>query len=243
MRITSATLGAVLSDSPYSNSKSDGSMINLMSSRMNDQLKPMPKRIDAGALVRGQYRPPAQRVQQSAKPTVMTTYAKGPVGFLQWLAAVHPQLYAGMRKNHPELLVQAHAITAQIDAANTPPKDIPECPGCRQISGCLDCNGALSGLGDWTDAIGSWVSSATNVIGNLANAYSTVKKATAGPQIQTQLQQAAQAQPPVNYGNAPATPPGGTVVTTSTSGFGSTGMMIGLGAVAVVGGLILFKKK
>lgn len=206
------------SGSPYAlgGDALNGTAIGIMSSRMFDQLAP--KKSNAAAMVQGKSVNVAQTVKTKSKPAVMSSYAKGPVGFLQWLAAVHPQLYDGIRKKHPELLVQAHDITAQMNAS-------------------------LSGLGDWTDAIGSWVSSATNVIGNLANAYSTVKQAQAGPQIQQQLVQAQNAQPPVAYGNAPSIPPGGTAVTSATSGFGNMGMMIGVGAIVVVGGLAMFSRK
>lgn len=189
-----------------------------MQSRMHDSLAPKKTRINYAALVRGQFQPVAQQVHSQAKPTVMTRYARGPVGFLQWLAVIHPDIYAGMRKQRPELLTQAQALTAHIDAGN------------------------ISGLGDWTDSIGTWATNAMGFVSNLASTYSNVKTAIAGPQIQAQLQQASQGQPPLNYGNPPSIPPVATAV--STPGiFGNTGMMIGIGAAVVLGGLVLLKRK
>lgn len=246
------------SSSPYSQGKKiraereQRAAISKMSSRMYDQLAPISAKPAAKVAMRGDFTPPVKfAAKPAAKPQVMTTYARGPVGFLQWLAVVHPELYDGVRKQHPELLVQAHAITAQIEAENV--KEIPACPGCSSAlaggcSGCAHDLGrgdvySLGSLGFGMDTLSNWVTSASGIIGNLANTYTSVRQAQAKPQIQNQLQQAAVAAPPVNYGNPPVTPPGGTAVTSATTGFGNMGMMIGIGALVVVGGIVLLKKK
>lgn len=211
------------SGSPYTGnaraSARSTSALGVMAQRMEDSLQPV-RRVDAAALIRGDFRPVAEQANLPVAPTVLTNYAKGPVGFLQWLAAVHPQLYDGVRKYHPELLVQANTINAQMEAAQK----------------------GLAGLGDWTDSISSWVTSASSLVGNLANTYTSVRQATAHPQIQQQLQQAAVVQQPVNYGNAPPIPPGSTAVTTPMSG-SKMALYAGIGAVVVIGGLLVLKKK
>lgn len=166
-----------------------------MYTRMHDSLAPLAG-IDYAALVQGKFRPVAQRVQVPVKPTVLTNYARGPVGFLQWLAAVHPDIYAGLRKKHPKLLTQAQTV---------------------------------AGLGSYQ--LGSWF---TDVRDSLENKITSV--------IGVQLQQAATGQQPLNNGSAPGMPPGANSVTTPGI-FGNTAMMIGIGTVAVVGGLILLKRK
>jgi hypothetical protein len=248
------------SSSPYSAGKKNKSetepraAISKMSSRMYNQLAPVSTKpeVKKANAARGDYTPAVKfAAKPPAKPQVMKEYARGPVGFLQWLAVVHPNLYDDVRKQHPELLVQAHEITAQIEASNV--KQIPECPGCSAAlaggcSGCANDLGrgdvySLGSLGFGMDSLTSWVTSASGIIGNLAKTYSDVRTATSHPVVNAQLQQAAAAQPPVNYNNPPATPPGGPSVTGATTGFGSMGVMIGLGAVAVVGGILLLKKK
>jgi hypothetical protein len=245
------------STSPYSPGrkkkpeKESHAAISKMSTRMFDQLAPTRRTAKTSAM-RGDYKPAAHlSPKPAAKAKVMLEYARGPVGFLQWLAVVHPELYDGVRKKHPELLVQAHEITSQIEAENI--KTIPACPGCSSAlaGNCSHCvNGlghgdvySVGGLGFGMDSLTNWVTNASGIIGNLANTYSQVRTATARPQIQAQLTQASAAQPPVNYGNPPQTPPGGAAVTSAIAGFGNMGMAIGVGALLVVGGIVLLKKR
>jgi len=168
--------------------------LHRMHARMMDSLAPL-SGIDYAALVQGKFRPVAQQVKAPVKPTPLTNYARGPVGFLQWLAAVHPDLFATLKKKNPQLLTQANS----------------------------------AGLSSYQ--LGSWF---TDVRDSLENKITSA--------IGLQLTQAASGGQPVNTGGAPNIPPGATSVTTPGI-FGNTAMMIGIGAVAVVGGLVLLKKR
>lgn len=174
-------------------------MIRTMHARMFDQLAPLSGN-DPAASIQGKSFQITPQIQLQEKPGILTNYARGPVGFLQWLAAVHPDIFADLKKKRPQLLSQALTQPAN----------------------------SVAGLASYQ--LGSWF---TDVRDSLENKVSNI--------IGIQLQQAAAGQQPVNTATAPAIPPGATAVT--TPGFGNMGIMIGIGAAAVIGGLVFLKRK
>lgn len=163
------------------------------------------------------YRATPQLQAGGASPKGLAVkYQRGPVGFLQWLAATHPDLYAHVRTTRPDLIAQAGALqTAMAQGA------------------------ALSGLGDLTDTITSWIGQIGNVANTALQTYAQYKTLTQKPPIQQQLNQAAAGQQPLAYPGTPITPPSAAAVARPGGGlgFGTTGALMVGGGLLLAGGL------
>lgn len=170
----------------------------------------------------------APRLSSSVTPAVLTNYEPGPVGFLQWFAAAHPQAFVKFKAAAPQLLPQAAALTAELKAGGIPAR----CPGST-----------VSGLGSWLTDISSWASSAAKVAGAALGVYGAYKAATASGQVNNNVAAAAAGQQPYAYpttsGSAVSTgaPPASAVTTTSSIFSGSTGIMLVAG-VGIVGTIL-----
>lgn len=189
--------------------------------------RPMP---NAAQATQGKLRSITPTLTPSAsRPAALRQYARGPVGFLQWLAATHPLIFKHIKEKRPELLAQAGVLTESLEKQ----VPVPACPGARAAG--------LAGFGDWTDAVTSWIGQIGTVASSAMNTYSQYKQIVAKPPVQQQLQQVAVGQPPLAYGPAPARPPAPATVTAGAGGFGTTGLMIMGGAALLVGFLVLKK--
>jgi len=186
----------------------------------------------------GAFIPPrgvSPHVRDQAKAPKLRNFARGPIGFLQWFAAAHPQLFRKMQKDRPDLLQQAREMSQ---------KTIGACPGVSSKT--------IAGLGAM-GAGSSWYDSVINYTGKLLNLYGTYKNIQNGTtqqvqqQVQKQVQNAAANQQPDATGvpqNAPAPAP--TSVTSKSPGHSaSVGALTvaGIAGAAFIGASMLSRRK